>query len=62
MAGAPKGPLLREIKPHIFFDDQVIQIIFSSFSKIHSRLQMFKVAWNSDFQLLMCLGVLPMNQ
>ena len=23
MAGAPKGPLLREIKPHIFFDDQV---------------------------------------
>ena len=23
MAGAPKGPLLHEIKPHLFFDDQV---------------------------------------
>jgi len=26
MAGAPKGPLLREIKPHIFFDDQVANV------------------------------------
>ena len=24
MAGAPKGPLLHEIKPHLFFDDQVL--------------------------------------
>ena len=26
MAGAPKGPLLHEIKPHLFFDDQVCLI------------------------------------
>lgn len=26
MAGAPKGPLLHEIKPHLFFDDQVANV------------------------------------
>ena len=26
LAGAPKGPLLQQIKPHIFFDDQMIHI------------------------------------
>lgn len=27
MAGAPKGPLLDKIKPHLFFDDQVNQTL-----------------------------------
>lgn len=26
LAGAPKGPLLQKIKPHIFFDDQMFHI------------------------------------
>ncbi|XP_070843223.1 cytosolic 5'-nucleotidase 1A-like [Chaetodon trifascialis] len=26
LAGAPKGPLLQKIKPHIFFDDQMLHI------------------------------------
>lgn len=26
LAGAPKGPLLERIKPHIFFDDQMFHI------------------------------------
>ena len=27
MAGAPKGPLLDKIKPHLFFDDQVRKLL-----------------------------------
>lgn len=26
LAGAPKGPLLQKIRPHIFFDDQMFHI------------------------------------
>lgn len=26
LAGAPKGPLLEKIKPHIFFDDQMFHV------------------------------------
>lgn len=26
LAGAPKGPMLAKIKPHIFFDDQMFHI------------------------------------
>lgn len=26
LAGAPKGPLLRKIRPHIFFDDQMFHV------------------------------------
>ena len=26
LAGAPKGPILNAIKPHIFFDDQHVHI------------------------------------
>ena len=40
MAGAPKGPLLHEIKPHLFFDDQVS---FIKVRTISSQLK-FQVA------------------
>lgn len=26
LAGAPKGPLLKKIRPHIFFDDQMFHV------------------------------------
>ena len=49
MAGAPKGPLLHEIKPHIFFDDQVIILVGHSFSSnMLYRWLMSRVALSSD--------------
>jgi len=55
MAGAPKGPLLDKIKPHLFFDDQVhrnenSKVLKSLRSTTSNRQQ------NMDFQLLMFLG------
>ena len=49
MAGAPKGPLLREIKPHIFFDDQVG--LTNSFKAFNNSIQVANVQSGLEFGL-----------
>ena len=70
MAGAPKGPILDKIKPHLFFDDQVTAgcyglsgpvtpCVMMQFSNCLFRLITLQVVVSMDYRLLMYHGVSP---